>query len=418
MEPTSDQSVAQLMAEGIRRCPFLRNINEPTMARVAAFAGHLTKAPGVPGPLFEEDLGGFETAFRLFHGSNGIVPLARLEDSSPVVSRCPPAMVAAREPSTLRPAAHTSVRGSASAPELHPVHTKLAASAATISFSAFGANGPFSFHAFKAALDAGAAKKSREREGSQRKAEAGSDKGKQSAHSLDEVAVPHVAEGAEWLQSGKCPLAKSYRAFNRIVPIVAGMVKPPKGMKYECPAAIVAARAALAKTPAMRRLRPQGLPVKVLAIGALGCGFNVPCGAWREHCRKFSPEWIVAVHLSVPFIAMLRKAALMPKYAMIFTIAASIVGQTLGSRLERARLARKREALGLPSLEVARGRRRRKGPPRLAGGGRWKRGPQVAAGPAEVPGGGAEGVRSCAGSARGEWSLTAPQHVGLMAVAR
>jgi hypothetical protein len=35
---------------------------------------------------------------------------------------------------------------------------------------------------------------------------------------------------------------------------------------------------------------------------------------------------------------MLRKSVVMPRTAMVFTIAASIVGQTIGSRAERIRL--------------------------------------------------------------------------------
>jgi len=47
-----------------------------------------------------------------------------------------------------------------------------------------------------------------------------------------------------------------------------------------------------------------------------------------------------AVHAAVPFIGMLRKSVLMPKSAMALTIAASILGQTIGSRAERIRLKR------------------------------------------------------------------------------
>lgn len=65
---------------------------------------------------------------------------------------------------------------------------------------------------------------------------------------------------------------------------------------------------------------------------------NIPLGIWREHTEKFSPSWFVAVHAAVPFIGMLRKSVLMPKSAMAFTIAASILGQVIGSRAERYRL--------------------------------------------------------------------------------
>lgn len=148
----------------------------------------------------------------------------------------------------------------------------------------------------------------------------------------------HEAMSNEWLQNGNCPIAKSYRAVSGVLPLVAKVLQPPPGIKYRCPPAIVAARSALAKTAFAKNLRPQPLPAKVLVIGLLGMAANVPLGIWREHTEKFSPSWFVAVHAAVPFIGMLRKSVLMPKTAMAFTIAASILGQVIGSRAERHRL--------------------------------------------------------------------------------
>ncbi|KAL7109441.1 hypothetical protein ACP275_06G175300 [Erythranthe tilingii] len=142
----------------------------------------------------------------------------------------------------------------------------------------------------------------------------------------------------EWFQTGNCPIAKSYRAVSHVIPLVAKALQPPPGVKYICPPAIVAARAALSKTAFAKNLRPQPLPAKVLVIGVLGMAANIPLGVWREHTEKFSPSWFVAVHAAVPFIAMLRKSVLMPKSAMAFTIGASILGQVIGSRAERHRL--------------------------------------------------------------------------------
>ena len=147
------------------------------------------------------------------------------------------------------------------------------------------------------------------------------------------------------------------------MPLVAKALTPPPGMKYECPAAIVAARAALAKTPMAKALRPKSLPIKILAIGFLGLGLNIPLGMWREHCEKFSPQWVLVVHAAVPFVGMMRKAVLMPKYAMAFTIASCIIGQAIGARAERARLASEDSARGgvaaLPSLDVAAQKKKR-----------------------------------------------------------
>lgn len=148
--------------------------------------------------------------------------------------------------------------------------------------------------------------------------------------------------GSEWLATGQCPIAKSFRAVSGVLPLVSKMMKLPAGMKYKCPPAIVAARAALARTTAVKALRPQALPTKVLAIGLLGMALNVPLGVWRHHTKKFSPQWFLAVHATIPFIAMLRKAVVMPKYAIAFTIGSAVLGQAIGARAEKIRLAQEK----------------------------------------------------------------------------
>lgn len=157
----------------------------------------------------------------------------------------------------------------------------------------------------------------------------------------------HEAMGNEWLETGNCPIAKSYRAVSHVLPLIATALQPPAGMKLRCPPAVVAARAALARTALVKNLRPQPLSSKMLAIGALGMAANIPLGVWREHTKKFSLSWFVAVHAAVPFIAMLRKSVVMPKTAMALTIAASILGQVIGSRAERLRLKAKAESVNL-----------------------------------------------------------------------
>ncbi|CAM8954965.1 unnamed protein product [Rhodiola kirilowii] len=276
---------------GILRCPFLRNINEPTSFSLSSAVNFEAPVRGAKGPIFE-DGPNFDTAFRLFHGRDGVVPLSGR-------SYVPPENVE-RQP---RPQ------------QFNP----LAAKAATISLSGFG--GPFSFDAFSGMF------KNHKKPNPAKK--------KQPSQGGDSK---HEALGNEWLETGNCPIAKSYQAVSKVLPLVAKALQPPAGMKFRCPAAIVAARAALARTALVKTVRPQTLPTKVLMIGALGMAVNVPLGIWREHTEKFSPSWFVAVHAAVPFIAMLRKSVLMPKAAMAFTIAASILGQVIGSRAERYRL--------------------------------------------------------------------------------
>lgn len=253
---------------------------------------------GSQGPIFE-DGPNFALAFKLFHGQNGMVPLS---GQTGFVGRDFESSESNSEP--------TSVK-------FHP----LAASAATISLSALGTSGPFGFDAFMS---------KRIKMNQPEKRQQHSEKASSS--------FEHEALGSEWLKTGNCPIAKSFRAVSGALPLVAKMLQPPAGMKLRCPPAVVAARAALARTAAVKVLRPQPLSTKVLVIGLLGMAANVPLGIWREHTEKFSPAWFTAVHASVPFIAMLRKAVHMPKYAMVYTIAASILGQVIGSRAERKRM--------------------------------------------------------------------------------
>ncbi|XP_050250183.1 uncharacterized protein LOC126697296 [Quercus robur] len=276
------------------RCPFLRNINEPTNFSFSPSMAFPMPVRGTKGPIFE-DGPNFDMAFRLFHGHDGVVPLSG------------------------RSFVPSENVGPESAPsQFNP----LAAKAATISLSSFGLGGPFGFDSFSEKW------KNQKRKSNSSKKEPSSKGG----------SSKHEAMGNEWLQSGNCPIAKSYQAVSNVLPLVAKAFQLPPGMKYKCPPAIVAARAALAQTAFAKNLRPQPLPAKVLVIGLLGMAANVPLGIWREHTEKFSPAWFAAVHAAVPFIAMLRKSVLMPKTAMAFTIAASVLGQVIGSRAERHRM--------------------------------------------------------------------------------
>lgn len=152
------------------------------------------------------------------------------------------------------------------------------------------------------------------------------------------------------MATGNCPIAKTFRAASVALPLVTKALTNPN-VKLRCPAAVVAARAALAKTAPVKALRPQAIPVKLFAVGALGLGLNVPLGIWREHCEKFSPQWIIAVHAAVPLIAMLRKAVVMPKYAIAFTFASCIIGQAIGAKFEKKRLKKLKSAEGTSSVK-------------------------------------------------------------------
>jgi hypothetical protein len=96
--------------------------------------------------------------------------------------------------------------------------------------------------------------------------------------------------------------------------------------ELQCPPPIVALRAALAKTPLCAAIRPQSLPFKLAACGILSALANIPPGMVKEHFDKFSPGWFIAIHISIPFVAALRKAVRLPPHAIAFTIGGAIAG--------------------------------------------------------------------------------------------
>eukprot|EP00793_Prasinoderma_coloniale_P005739 PRCOL_00004213-RA len=143
------------------------------------------------------------------------------------------------------------------------------------------------------------------------------------------VALPSAEGDYEGIfrPDSKCPVARLQRA-------AAGVLNLPprkpggrkRRVKLTCPAPV-------------RALRPRATHVRIASVAATSALTNVPLGAWRSHVDKFSAEWFVAVHLSIPLVVSLRKAVLLPRYAVLFTIASAVLGQALGCRLEDARCA-------------------------------------------------------------------------------
>ena len=111
-----------------------------------------------------------------------------------------------------------------------------------------------------------------------------------------------------------------------------------------CPPPIVWMRATLAKTQMCQALRPLDIEFKLAACGVLSALANLPPGMAKEHLEKFSPGWFAAIHITIPFVAALRKAVVMPKYAMVVTIAGAIAGQIIGGKIERLRMQLQEDA--------------------------------------------------------------------------
>ncbi|KAJ9510554.1 hypothetical protein QJQ45_026627, partial [Haematococcus lacustris] len=300
-----------VLTTAVSRCPFLSAVGEE---QGLAYARAIAVNPVVPAahtaglrrPVLE-DLTDFASSFRLFHGPGGVVPLVRYveQPAAPAQPMCQPEQRSSQcseaEPKKLTTVARHPLRHSA---------------LATISLSGFG-NGFLDFGAIMRALQHHAKPAQHRRQGpevSKPKPRAG----------------PAPSQGDVGQSSGQCPMRKM---LGPLAPVVFN----PAG-HLQCPQVIIQARAILAATKPVRHLRPQALPVKLLAVGVASAAVNVPFGMWREHCEKFGVHWFIAVHASIPFIAMLRKAVIMPKYAILFTIATAIAGQAVGARLERKRL--------------------------------------------------------------------------------
>lgn len=72
--------------------------------------------------------------------------------------------------------------------------------------------------------------------------------------------------------------------------------------------------------------------LKIFLVSALCFLINVPLGRWREHTRKFSWQWFVAIHASIPLIIALRMWLHLHPIAIPFNIAAAVLGQLVGGR--------------------------------------------------------------------------------------
>jgi hypothetical protein len=58
-------------------------------------------------------------------------------------------------------------------------------------------------------------------------------------------------------------------------------------------------------------------------------------GRRRERCRKFSWQWLLWIHASIPFIIALRIWLRLHPVAIPINIAAAVLGQLIGAALEK-----------------------------------------------------------------------------------
>lgn len=80
----------------------------------------------------------------------------------------------------------------------------------------------------------------------------------------------------------------------------------------------------------------QLLPLAALMTFAFGV--NLPLGYLRQASRKFSLRWLILIHLSIPFIIVLRSMFGFGWPLIPVTLACAVGGQLVGGRLRRGRL--------------------------------------------------------------------------------
>ena len=77
--------------------------------------------------------------------------------------------------------------------------------------------------------------------------------------------------------------------------------------------------------------------VTILIVSVLCFIVNIPLGARRERARKFSWQWILWIHASIPFIIALRIWLQLHPIAIPINIAAAVLGQFIGGAPEKKR---------------------------------------------------------------------------------
>jgi len=77
--------------------------------------------------------------------------------------------------------------------------------------------------------------------------------------------------------------------------------------------------------------------MKILWIAAIVMTLNLPFGYWRASVKKFSSQWIFAIHMPVPMIVALRIYSGLGWRLATFPvlIGAFFIGQFIGGKLRK-----------------------------------------------------------------------------------
>jgi Kef-type K+ transport system membrane component KefB len=80
--------------------------------------------------------------------------------------------------------------------------------------------------------------------------------------------------------------------------------------------------------------------LKLLYISLIVFVFNIPFGYWRNNVKKFSLQWILAIHIPVPFIIGLRFLSGLGFQFITYPalVGGFFAGQFLGSKIHSWRM--------------------------------------------------------------------------------
>jgi hypothetical protein len=70
---------------------------------------------------------------------------------------------------------------------------------------------------------------------------------------------------------------------------------------------------------------------------------NLPFGYWREHVKKFSRQWFLAVHIPVPIVILIRIYSNIgfQLYTYPILVGAFFLGQFLGGKIKEDKIISK-----------------------------------------------------------------------------
>ncbi len=75
--------------------------------------------------------------------------------------------------------------------------------------------------------------------------------------------------------------------------------------------------------------------IRVIILVLSAFVMNVPLGYLRQGTRKLSFKWFLYIHLSIPFIIIIRLGLGISYWFIPISIGSAVAGQIIGARLRR-----------------------------------------------------------------------------------